>query len=164
MSHSVLISIGSNIDREASTLACCQQLQQQFGQIRFSSIYDSPAFGFDGAPFFNLAALLQTDMPLKVLSEGFKALEETLGRLRQAEKFSSRTLDIDILTYDDWVGVHEGIQLPRAEMVEQAYVLLPVAELVPNWRHPQSQESYHDLWQNFAGDRRLVKADWQLPF
>ncbi len=156
----VYISIGSNIDREHHVLAALDALADRFGELVISSIYESEAVGFDGSPFYNLVVGVQTDLTVAELTQFFKRLEADNGRRRNAPKFSARTLDLDILLYDDRVGVIDGVDLPRAEILKNAFVLLPLAEIAPAAVHPVAQQSYRGLWQAYDRDQKL----WAVPF
>src|SRR5690606_40532301 len=83
--------------------------------LQVSSVYESEAVGFDGAPFYNLVAGFDTDWPLATLNCWLKQVEDRNGRDRSHPKFSARTLDIDVLLYDDLVGECDGIQLRSEE-------------------------------------------------
>ena len=91
-------------------------------------------------------------MDLAQLSRELKQLERNLGRTEALKKFSSRTLDIDILTYDNLQGLHEGILLPRPEISYNAYVLRPFAELQPELVLPGSNTCLSHLWRAMKKD------------
>lgn len=95
-------------------------------------------------------------MDLGQLSRELKQLERNHGRTEALKKFSSRTLDIDILTYDNLHGLHEGILLPRPEISYNAYVLRPFAELQPELMLPGSDTRLIELWH--ALDKSLDKS------
>lgn len=145
----VYVSIGSNIERERHIRAGLVDLEQRFGPLTLSTIYESEAVGFDGDNFYNLVAGFDTAlMPQQVATE-LRAIEERHGRVRSGPRFSSRTLDIDLLLYDDAV-LHEGkLDIPRDEIIRNAFVLLPLAEVAPDLRHPVLHERYADLWARF---------------
>lgn len=159
----VYISIGSNIDRENHVRSALDALYQWFGDLALSSVYESEAVGFDGAPFFNLVVGVQTELSVGELSARFKQLEADNGRRRNVPKFSGRTLDLDILTYDKQVGQIDGVELPRGEILKNAFVLRPLAELAPDERHPSTGKSYAGLWQTYDRDQKLWPVDffWQ---
>lgn len=161
MTQQVFLSLGSNIDREANIRGGLDALASQFGEVRLSPVYESEAVGFDGAAFYNLVAEIRTDMPVGVLAEVLRDIEAAHGRRRGEKKFSSRTLDIDILTYGNLCGEIDGVQLPRDEILKHAFVLLPLADLAPDARHPESGKRYVELWQ--ALDLSGQKL-WQVPF
>lgn len=159
--HEVTLSLGSNINpayqlRQAvSALSCC------LDKLRLSSVYESPAWGFDGDNFLNLVAIGNTPLSVGELNAQLKAIEAAQGRQRSQARFSDRTLDIDLLTYDDWVGEFDGVLLPRAEILEAAFVLAPLAELLPQARHPGTGMRYSHLWQSFDTDEQRL---WPIDF
>lgn len=97
----VYVGLGSNIDKEKNIFAGLAHLGQQFGDLQQSAIYESPAVGFEGASFYNLVVTFQTKLaPLDLISQ-LKLIEQANGRPANARSFSARTLDIDLLLYDD---------------------------------------------------------------
>lgn len=156
----VLVSIGSNVDRERYVSAALDALSEAFGELRISSVYESEAVGFNGSPFFNLVVALYTDDPVATLSRRFKQIEADNGRRRDAPKFSARTLDLDILTYGDAAGIVDGVELPRGEILHNAFVLWPMAEIAPERAHPLNGQTYQALWQAYDRDQKL----WVVPF
>lgn len=158
----VYVSIGSNIDRERHVCAALDALNREGRDLRISSVYESEAVGFDGAPFYNLVVGFETDWPLAELNRWLKQVEDHNGRDRAHPKFSARTLDIDVLLYDDLVGEHDGILLPRPEITENAFVLCPLAEIAPELEHPLLKQDYRSLWQSYQRDQKLwpVDFDW----
>lgn len=156
----VYISVGSNIDRERYITVALDALADWFGDLAISPVYESEAVGFDGSPFFNLVVAVETDLPVAELSRRFKQLEADNGRHRNAPKFSARTLDLDILTYDGLTGCVDGVELPRAEILRNAFVLRPLADIAPEDRHPVCLQSYRELWQAYDRDQKL----WPVAF
>lgn len=156
----VFVSIGSNIEREKHILAALDALADQFGELGLSPVYESEAVGFEGDPFLNLVAGFHTTLPVAALSQALRAIENRNGRVRTAPRFSGRTLDIDILTYDAACGDIDGILLPRAEILHNAFVLLPLSDLAPDSVHPALQQTYRTLWSGFASDQKLWPVDF----
>lgn len=146
---SVFLGIGSNIERERYLTVGLDALHSLFGELALSSVYDSAAVGFAGQPFLNLVAAVSTELPLSTLAARLRHIETEHGRPANATRFSSRHLDIDILTYDDHVGTFGAVTLPRDEILENAFVLCPLAELAPDALHPQTQRSYRAHWEAF---------------
>ncbi|WP_148861551.1 2-amino-4-hydroxy-6-hydroxymethyldihydropteridine diphosphokinase [Marinobacter fonticola] len=165
MSHAatVYISIGSNIERERHILAALNALAERYGRLDVSSVYESEAVGFDGENFYNLVVGVRTEESIATLSRFLKGLESDNGRRREVPKFSARTLDLDILTYDDRVGDIDGVELPRSEILTNAFVLQPLAEIAPDVEHPSRGESYKALWQAYDRSQKLwpVSFRWQ---
>ena len=160
---SVYISIGSNIDRERYVRASLDALAGWFGEIEVSPVYESEAVGFDGSPFLNLVVGIKTHLSVGELSKHFKQLEAENGRRRDAPKFSARTLDLDILTYGEAVGRMDGVELPRGEILRNAFVLRPLADIAPNVKHPVFRKRYLELWQAYNTGQKLWPVDfnWQ---
>lgn len=159
----VYISIGSNIDRERYVRAALDALVGWFGELDISPVYESEAVGFDGSPFLNLVVGVRTNLSVGELSRHFKQLEAENGRHPEAPKFSARTLDLDILTYGEAVGRMDGVELPRSEILKNAFVLRPLADLAPTVKHPVCRKGYLELWQAYSTGQKLWPVDfnWQ---
>lgn len=155
----VFLSLGSNIERQHHISQALNELRAAFGEISCSPVYESEAVGFDGDPFYNLVVGIETEQDIGHLNDFLHRLEDQHGRIRGEEKFSARTLDIDILLYDDWVGTFDKVNLPRGEILKHAFVLLPLADLIPQEQHPIEHKSYAELWENF--DKNSQKL-WQV--
>ena len=145
----VFLGLGSNLAREKNICAGLAALKDLFGELIISPVYESESVGFKGSHFYNLVVSANTNLTLIQLSEALKKIEDENGRVRTGPKFGPRTLDIDILTYGDFVGVEAGIELPRAEITQNAFVLLPLSEIAPDEIHPQLQKTYAELWANY---------------
>lgn len=152
--HQVWLGIGSNIERDFHIRATVDALTEHFTEVRLSYIYEIEAAGFAGPPFYNLVAWIETTMPLNELQQWCKAVEQRLGRVVSAERFSSKTIDIDILLFDNLVAEATATtpKLPRGELLTSAFVLAPMAELVPYMLHPQSGKSYRQHWFEFKAN------------
>ncbi|MEZ5585779.1 MAG: 2-amino-4-hydroxy-6-hydroxymethyldihydropteridine diphosphokinase [Sedimenticolaceae bacterium] len=146
----VWVSVGSNIDRERHIRAALRELQQAFGELTVSPVYETAAVGFDGDAFLNLVVGFFSDLPPAQLHRMMREIEDRHGRRRDGEKFSARTLDLDVLTYGDTVGDDGGKALPRDEILRYAFVLAPLTDVAASERHPVSGDSYGDLWRRFA--------------
>ena len=155
----IYISIGSNIDRSFHIQAAVSQLKQHFGSLMLSSVYESEAVGFSGDAFYNLVAGADTSLSVADCVALFKQIEDAYGRDRSSARFSGRTLDLDLLTYGSTV-CENPIILPRPEITENAFVLLPLSELAANDIHPSTGETYAALWQQYDKQQKL----WPVPF
>ncbi|MFN3919074.1 MAG: 2-amino-4-hydroxy-6-hydroxymethyldihydropteridine diphosphokinase [Methylohalobius sp.] len=157
------VSIGSNLERERHIREALTELEESFGKLSVSSLYESEAEGFEGPPFYNLVVGFDTDLELAKVLEKLKEIESRHGRGPESRKFASRTLDLDLILYGDLVleDPKSGRRLlPREDILRYAFVLEPLAEIAPNLRHPVSRETYRTLWQAF--DRRRVRQK-RLP-
>ncbi len=152
----VWLSIGSNIDRERNICGAVRSLREAFGKLVLSSVYESKAVGFAGDPFYNMVIGLGTDLPVRSLNSCFRDIEKKHGRVRGGEKFASRTLDIDLLLYGDEVVNGEGIEIPRNEITQYAFVLRPLAEVAGGMRHPVDGRAYQELWAVFDSSQQQL--------
>jgi len=143
------LSLGSNIDRRRHIRQALEDLRSHFGELQMSPVYESEAVGCAGDNFYNLVVGIRTALPIEALVERLREIERQHGRLRSDDKFAPRTLDIDLLTYADWVVDKPGIQLPRDEITHYAFVLLPLAEVAGNEVHPLTGLTYRELWETF---------------
>ncbi|WP_413615192.1 2-amino-4-hydroxy-6-hydroxymethyldihydropteridine diphosphokinase [Halomonas cupida] len=158
----VTLSLGSNIEREHHIRACLDALADNFGALAISRVFESRPVGFeDGRNFYNLVVAFSSDWPVARLQAWCKDLERRNGRRNDSPKFSPRTLDIDILTVDSLCGEHDGVMLPRGEVLHHAFVLQPLAELLPNLRHPVVGRRYDELWADFSDSDQLL---WPIEF
>jgi 2-amino-4-hydroxy-6-hydroxymethyldihydropteridine diphosphokinase len=131
------LSLGSNLgDREATLSRARQALRERFAPVRFSSVYETEPVDLTDQPWFlNQVAEVPTDMPPETLLEWVRSLENRMGRRREIPK-GPRTLDVDILLYDDRVLLREDLTLPHPRLAERRHVLVPLAELTPGLRLP----------------------------
>lgn len=143
------LSLGSNIAPRANLAAAIEDLQAGFGTLVVSPVYESVAVGFQGDNFLNLVVGIMTALPPSRLVRELRLIEERHGRQREADKFTPRSLDIDLLTYGDQVIDDGAIQVPRGEVLRYAFVLRPLAEVAGEERHPLTGQTYRDLWEAF---------------
>lgn len=142
----VLVSIGSNIDPRKHIQAALAALQDTFGELTCSSIYETQAVGFAGPAFHNLAVRFATDQSAEDVNATLKRIEQTLGRPSEGPKFGDRCIDLDLILYGQQQCESETLCLPRAELTEQAFVLGPATEIAGEWVHPVNGQSLASLW------------------
>ena len=146
------LGLGSNVNAEAHIRAGIEALREEFDEVRLSPVYISTAVGFNGDDFINLVARVETDLQPTQLRQFLRQLEDRYGRKRDVPKFSDRSLDIDILLYDDLVLLSPVLQLPRAEILKFSHVLKPLADLEPDLMHPTELRSMSDIWNTSGLD------------
>lgn len=141
------LSLGSNLEPAKHLRAAIDELRARFGDVILSPTYRYPAVGFEGPDFLNLAAAIDTDLDASSLNDWLHDLETRHGRRRDVPRFSSRTLDIDIVLFGDAVMNGPGhLQIPRGEL-KYAFVLQPMADIAADVMHPVSKRSIGDLWR-----------------
>ncbi len=145
----VFIGVGSNIDRDENIRSGIRVLREQFTNVSISTLYETSAVGFEGDNFYNMVVSLETDLQPRELQEKLHDIENQFGRKRGGPRYVSRTLDLDLLLYDDLVCDEEGLQIPREDVTKFAFVLLPLSEMAGELRHPVSERCYMDLWNDF---------------
>jgi 2-amino-4-hydroxy-6-hydroxymethyldihydropteridine diphosphokinase len=157
----VYVGIGSNIDRESNVRKGVAAIRGIFGKLNLSSVYESEAYGFKGDNFYNLIAGFETDMTVEVLADTLRGIEYKFGRRRHEQRFLSRTLDIDLLLYDDLVRHDEDFDLPREDILRYSFVLCPLAELAGDELHPELGKRYTDIWNDFdQGNQPLRQVNF----
>jgi 2-amino-4-hydroxy-6-hydroxymethyldihydropteridine diphosphokinase len=155
----VYLSLGSNQEPQRYLPAAIASLRARFGAITVSPAYRSRSVGFDGADFVNLAVGLDTDLSPEALNDWLHALEDSHGRRRDLPRYSNRMLDIDIVFYDALVLDGTGhLQIPRKEL-QHAFVLRPIADIAPAFRHPQSGLSMAELWAAFPAEHEPLVVE-----
>ena len=159
----VYVGLGSNIERERNLRAAVRALREHFGSLILSPVYESLPIGFEGENFYNLVAAADTTETPEAVVAALHAIEQRLGRRRGATHYQSRTIDLDLLLYDDLVRDDATLCLPRREILEYACVLRPLADLAPQRHHPQTSETYAEMWTRFdqtAQPLTLVKLEF----
>lgn len=155
--HVAYLGLGTNIRPRDSLSGGLDRLEEIFDLLERSSVYYSEAVGFDGPPFLNMVVKAWTTLSLAQVASSLRAIENDFGRAENDPLKFSRRLDIDILLFDDMCGLFGRVQLPRPEMIENAYVLAPMAELSPNLVHQVSGKTYQDLWLLYGHDLPVVR-------
>ncbi|MFA3793101.1 2-amino-4-hydroxy-6-hydroxymethyldihydropteridine diphosphokinase [Aliiglaciecola sp. SL4] len=160
MLHQIYISIGSNVERDKYTRAGLDGLFAQFGELTLSKVYESEAVGFSGSHFYNLVVGAKTDKSVQQVCEILKSIENENGRIRGEKKFAPRTLDLDLLLFDDIV-TEDGVVLPRQEIDYNAFVLLPLSEIAGNVIHPVHQKSIAAMLADYDQSQQKL---WTIEF
>jgi len=155
------ISLGSNIEAEHHLRIAINELRKHYGELQLSSVYESEAVGFEGDNFLNMVVALQSEQSVEIVAATLRDIEDQHGRVRSGPRFSPRTLDLDLLLYDALIlDKASGLDIPRDEITKNAFVLLPLAELAPDFLHPVQQLSMRSLWNAF--DQSSQKL-WPVP-
>lgn len=147
MKHSVVLLLGSNIDKERNIPQAIRLLSEATTVIAVSDLYESTPVGSSGqSSFFNAAVLIHTEEAADRLKDGLIGnIERELRRVRQADVNAPRTIDIDIILYDDAVFEYtpddgKPRRVPDPDLLRYAHCALPVADLLPHMNHPETGE------------------------
>lgn len=141
------IALGGNIGDSYRILEAAMETLATTPGIKLqakSSWYRTKAVGPPQPDYLNGCAILQVQMPPLLLLETLLATEQKFGRVRQ-ERWGARSLDLDLLLYDDLIMDTPQLQIPHPRMRERAFVLIPLAEIAPNWVEPTSGRVIQDL-------------------
>ncbi|CRM25877.1 MULTISPECIES: 2-amino-4-hydroxy-6-hydroxymethyldihydropteridine diphosphokinase [Pseudomonas] len=157
----VYLGLGSNIERESHLRAGLDALASFLTDVRCSPVFESQPVGIKSGPFFNLVVSAYTDLPLMELDRRLKFIEADNGRYAPDRK--GLPLDIDVLLYGELVGNFDGLVLPRAEILKNAFVLWPLSLMAPERVHPEVGKTLAELWRNAQIDQVLapVGFEWQ---
>lgn len=152
----IYLGLGSNILPEENLSLAVRELRRTYGELDVSSVYRSTAVGFKGDDFLNLVVRLRSEESPGEICEEIERLHNLSGRVRDAKKWGSRPLDIDLLLYNDLVLDEGPVRVPRSDILEYSFVLRPLAELAPNLVHPVTGKTMLRHWQEFdAGSHPL---------
>ena len=152
----VFVGVGSNIEPEANLHAALEELERRFAPLIVSSVYRSRAFGFDGDDFLNLVVGFGTALAATEVDAELSAIEYAGGRVRAAERFGPRTLDLDLLIYGRCID--PSLRLPRDDICAYPFVLGPLAELAPDLVHPIRGQRMADAWAATPDHARLERV------
>ncbi len=144
----VYISIGSNIEPLRYIRSSIKTLREYYGKLILSSVYETEAVGFEGDNFYNLVVGFDTEMEVDKVIRTLKQIENDNNRQRTSERFSARTLDLDLLLYDDFIV--------KDEILKYAFVIMPLSEIAPRSVHPITKQSYRYLAQAFDTTEQAI--------
>jgi 2-amino-4-hydroxy-6-hydroxymethyldihydropteridine diphosphokinase len=148
----VYVAAGSNVAPERNLARAVAELAREFPDVRFSSWYRNRAVGFSGDDFINLVAGFTTALPLHEVLARLHTIEAECGRARDAPRWAPRSMDLDVLLYDELVCDEPDLKLPRPDLLKRAYMLGPLAELAPEVVHPTAHLTIGELWRRFDQD------------
>lgn len=135
----VLLGLGTNLGDRLANLRSAVDGLSAFVQVEAASpIYETaPMYDTDQGPYLNMAVLVTTELEPRPLLDALKVLERNLGRTR-SRRYGPRSIDLDIIFYDDRIVAEPGLEIPHPRLAERAFVLCPAAEIAADWRHPDT--------------------------
>ena len=159
--NNIYLSLGSNLGNRFEYLQ--QAVDAVFMEIgtlhKISSVYETPAMGFKGGAFLNCVLWVRTSLTAKQTLKAIQKIEKKLGRERKnaSKGFASRTIDIDILLFNDELFSEKDLQVPHPRLHERTFVLQPLAEVNGQLVHPTSGQNVIKLLSQTKDDSSITK-------
>ncbi len=149
--NQIVLSLGSNLGiRLENIQLAIDKIHNEVGTvIKISPIYETPSWGFSSEMFFNCAVLIHTHKSAQKILTKISEIEKELGRQRsESKEYQARTIDIDIVYFNEEIIETENLVVPHSRMQERLFVLLPLKDLGLNWKHPVLNKSTSELIAN----------------
>jgi 2-amino-4-hydroxy-6-hydroxymethyldihydropteridine diphosphokinase len=145
------IAIGSNIEPEKNIRTALRRLEQAVNVTGISTFYREPAIdGPEEPEYYNGVVATETDLlPEKLKQDVLRRIEAAIGRRRNANKYVSRKIDLDLLLYDDVVLSNGDLTLPHPDILNRSFVAIPLYELAPDLLLPRSGLSIRQIAERF---------------
>ena len=161
----IYLSLGSNQGNKLENLQkSIELIAKKLGAVlRIASIYKTPALGFKGDEFLNTCIKVSTYLPPETLLKRILSIEENLGRVRtDTNSYTNRTIDIDILLFDDEIIFSKELIVPHPRMLDRKFVLTPLAEIAPNAIHPIEKKHLIHCLEKCTDTSEITKISEQL--
>ena len=146
--NQVVLSLGSNLGiRLENMQLAIDKIHNEVGTVvKISPIYETPSWGFSSEMFFNCVVLIHTDKSANKILSKIAKIEKNLGRIKtESEEYQPRTIDIDIVYFNEEIINTENLTIPHAQMHKRLFVLLPLKDLGLNFKHPIFNKSTIEL-------------------
>lgn len=161
---SVYVAAGSNVEPEKNLARACQEFARSWTGVRYSHAYRNKAVGFDGPDFLNMVIAFHTTEPIEPVIVRLREIESLCGRPRNAPKWASRSMDLDILLFGARIEKTANYTLPRPDLLKRPYMLGPMAEIAPGVQHPTEGKTIGELWAQFdRAGHEMVPVSIVLP-
>jgi 2-amino-4-hydroxy-6-hydroxymethyldihydropteridine diphosphokinase len=160
MCNLAYLSLGSNINPEENLPAAVVMLAQLTRLVAVSSVWETEALGDKPQPpYLNAAVIIETDLtPTQLKGEVLTVIEDKLGRVRQANKFAPRPIDLDIMLFNREIIQLGHRHIPDPEIIERPFVTIPLAEVAPDYQHPELEQTLAEIARGLIikeGEMRL---------
>lgn len=166
-SATTYIALGSNQGRRFAYLQkAVDAIFEGIGRVlNISSIYETPSWGFEGADFLNACLRVKTYCSAEEVLEKLLAIEQKFGRKRSENGYTNRTLDLDILFYDQQKIQTERLNVPHPRLIDRLFVLQPLHDIAPDFVHPDNGKSVAELLSETPdkSDLRQIERRLKLP-
>ena len=155
----ISISLGSNIDPKKNLIEANALIKRKFSFLNSSNIYSSKSAGFVGNDFLNQVTVCSTNLKFEKVITTLKKIESSMGRKKEKEKFSDRLIDLDLLTYGNEIIDHLDKEVPHKDIEKYSFVLVPLAEVLPNNIHPKLGMTFLELLKTKNFDSEVTKIN-----
>ncbi len=160
--HKIILSLGSNLgNRQQNLNDCIIALHTELGSVvKVSSCYESDAWGFESASFLNCVLILHSHKNAVKILKSIQKIEKNLGRIKsESNEYQARIIDIDIISFDDEVIELENLIVPHQHLQSRLFVLLPLKEILSDWKHPVLNKSVSELLTACSDKGNCIKID-----
>jgi GTP cyclohydrolase IA len=158
--HRVLITLGSNVEREGNLRLAVSRLRQhpRITLCAVSPVYETAPVGSDDQPpYFNAAIMVETDLRPAALRDALRAIERDLGRVRTEDKYAPRTIDLDIALYGNQRVSVDGRPIPDPDITRFPHLAIPLADVAPDWKHPERGVTLRDIADSLSHSSREIR-------
>ncbi len=163
--HQVFLGIGGNLGNKHENLKkVLRFIENELGVVcKKSSVYETPPWGFQAKEhFWNMVVQIESELNPEELLQKAKLLEQKFGRKSGGRNYESREMDIDILFFDDLVSENERLKIPHPRIIERLFVLVPLAEIAPNLKHPVFQKTSRELLKKCPDKSEIKKVEFEI--
>ncbi|UUV20688.1 2-amino-4-hydroxy-6-hydroxymethyldihydropteridine diphosphokinase [Paenimyroides aestuarii] len=160
--HKVILALGSNLgDKKSHLEDAIRHIHNHIGIVtQTSAVYETPAWGFNSFPFYNMCVLVHTTLVAEELLAALQQIERKLGRtVKTSASYEARTVDIDIIYFNNEVLKNPNLQIPHNEMQNRQFVLVPLNDLVFDWKHPVLDKTTQELLMECTDVSEIKKID-----
>jgi len=160
--NKVVLALGSNLgDKKAFLIQAIGEIHNHLGfVVQASAVYETPSWGFESFPFYNMCILIHTHFDAGFLLSKLKEIEKKLGRTQKTvENYAARTVDIDLIYFNDAVINTDELVLPHPQMQNRSFVLVPLNDLIFDWKHPIFQKTTKELLQSCTDVSEIKRVE-----
>ncbi len=160
------LSLGSNIEPAANLRAAVAMLTAQTRLLAVSTVWETAPLGITDQPnFLNMAAVVETALSARQLKRDvLRRIETALHRDRSGHRFGPRTIDIDLMLFNREIFDWDGHHIPNAEVLERAFVAIPLAEIAPAYRHPETGQTLAEIAAGFDAEKEKMFVRRDITF
>ncbi|MBN1995549.1 MAG: 2-amino-4-hydroxy-6-hydroxymethyldihydropteridine diphosphokinase [Anaerolineae bacterium] len=159
MSNLAFLSLGSNIHPEENLAKAVEMLARAGKLVAVSPVWETLPWGVAEQPnFLNAATVVETNYPPETFKHKIiRRIEDKLGRVRNGDKFGPRPIDIDIMLFNDQIFDLDNRHIPDPEVIERPFVAIPLAQIAPDYRHPETGQTLRDIARRFDRNEQKMR-------